>query len=162
MQSPEGRFIQKLSTICSEDGAFAVPPPLSFRTGPQTGEKSRGTTGNLHGIPRCARDDRKNQKEGGLRGEHGSRPEIAPASAGIQTSAEVCAIGGIPRCARDDRRKPPGARGYGIPVRERPRPFVLRADDGRRSPAARRRGFPGVEKSLAEFSGSVSSSCQKS
>ena len=36
--------------------------------------------------------NRKNQEEGGIRGEHGSRPEIAPASAGKQTAAAVCAI----------------------------------------------------------------------
>ena len=46
------------------------------------------------GILRFAQEDRhkKNQKEGGLRGEHGSRPEIAPPSGGDQTSAEVSAI----------------------------------------------------------------------
>ena len=38
----------------------------------------------------------ENQKEGGIRGEHGSRPEIASAIAGNQTSAEVCAIRMIP------------------------------------------------------------------
>ena len=36
--------------------------------------------------------NRKIQEEGGIRGEHGSRPEIAPASAGKQTAAAVCAI----------------------------------------------------------------------
>ena len=34
----------------------------------------------------------KNQEEGGIRGEHGSLPEIASASADNQISAEICAI----------------------------------------------------------------------
>ena len=77
--------IDALPADTAGDGALAVPALLSFRTGPQTGEKSRT---DLR-FPRSPI-----QKEGGFRGEHGSRPEIAPASAGIQTSAEVCAIGG--------------------------------------------------------------------
>ena len=37
----------------------------------------------------------KNQEEGGIRGEHGSLPEIAPPTGGFMTSAEVIAIWGI-------------------------------------------------------------------
>ena len=35
---------------------------------------------------------RKTKKEGRLRGEHGSLPEIPPATAGVMTSAEVIGI----------------------------------------------------------------------
>ena len=83
MQSPEGRFIQTLSAICSEDGAFNVLPPLSFRTGAHTGEESPGlgggdrTTGSLAALGMTG----ETKKEGGFRGEHGSRPEIAPPKA---------------------------------------------------------------------------------
>ena len=46
------------------------------------------------GAACCARDLNNTlfQKEGGIWGEHGSHPEIAPPTGGFMTSAEVIAI----------------------------------------------------------------------
>ena len=126
-----------------------MPPPLSFRTGAHTGEK-------LNRADFCG--SLNTAFGGAISGREPCSPRKPPSFWMGAEAQKTCT-----RCLAAL-----GMTGEGLPEPETmgfrlenaPRTFTLRADDGRRSPAARRRGFPDAGISRRKFAGSGSSSCR--